>query len=264
MEAFDDLNEEAAYEVLKLIRKKWRYLNAARRYYCWPHVIEPLVEKIRKSKTLKARFKKEFKKIFAIKPLDSGDFRSLYRRRTAVSWHKKNKPGFELVASELEPLGVKLLEDACEAAGGYPVVRQPDSLERKKIAKLINAAKEILPPCFISENISKCEVFDEREGTTLGLAKLSKYDNYLLTKLLVSKARKMKCGECKEKICGFNSISKYKLKGVELNSKILNGKDLSGALAVYIHELAHIYGEDGSDKFGRALERAIWAIIDKA
>jgi len=200
-----------------------------------------------------------------MEPLDPEDFRSSYRRRVAIEWHKQNKPDYDLVVSEFEPIGIKLLENACEAAGGYPAVRKPNKSERIKITKLVKAARKLLPPCFISSNISNCEVFDDQAGAALGLARLSRHRGDILTKYLVEIKRKKICRECKEKICGFNSITKYELEGIELNSRLLTaGGDLSGALAVYIHELAHIYGEDGSGKFGRALERAIQAIIGRA
>jgi hypothetical protein len=265
LEAAKCTSASAAYEVLAAIRKKWRYLNAARKHSYWPHIIEELVDNIQPCGALKKRFRKEFKKIYAMEPLDPEDFRSSYKRRVAIEWHKQNKPDYDLVVSEFEPLGIKLLENACEAAGGYPAVRKPNKSERIKITKLVKAARKLLPPCFISSNISSCEVFDDQAGAALGLAILSRHRGDILTKYLVEIERKKICRECKEKICGFNSISKYELEGIELNSRLLAaGRDLSGALAVYIHELAHIYGEDGSGKFGRALERAILAIIDRA
>jgi len=258
------LDASAAYEVLTLIRKKWGYMNAARKYSYWPRIIDALIEKILKNDVLKNLFKIKYNKIYAMKPLDSRDSYSIYRRRAAMVWHKKNKPGFDLVVSEFEALGIELLENACEAEGGYPVVRKPDKFERTKISKLIKIATKMLPPCFISRNISNCRVFDDYTGgTTLGRAILSKRDSIVSAKYQFLKAIKEKCRQCKEKMCGFDPIAKYELEGVELNSKLLTNKDFAGALAVYIHELAHIYGQDGSDKFGRALERAIRSIIDK-
>jgi hypothetical protein len=216
--------------LLVLLRREW-YARPRKQYdsACYRGVVSVLVECIGRDPSAAARFRKEHPHLLVAARLRAGDIAARNRRTQALAWLRSLPVRHRLVQEGFSQLGYPTIEAACEAAGGFTVVREPTDAERVAIELLRDITTRCFAALFDVEQLPPTRILQDGAGVWMGMA------------------------VCVPMRRGGRGPRRFNLPFVALKRYLLAPGRGSEALSTYLHELGHMYGPDASARFSPLL-----------
>ena len=139
---------------------------------------------------------------------------------------------------------ITTLEGECERAEGFSIIREPDTDEKMRIGILEQLAESLFPELFKSIEIPPCKIIKSEKAAWRGMTT---------------------CVPIKKHLLRFRGIAiRYQLPYVAIKPSLLRFNYFGQALGTYLHELAHMFGGDGSAAFSNSLSEFMEVILSKA
>ncbi len=156
-------------------------------------------------------------------------------QRIALRWYRSSEysNNTTFVIGEFSKLGVKSLDTLCREKHGYITHTEADKREQLYINILSRAAKEIFGDLICYDDLPECKVIINEKTQVLGEAHMQIND------------------KDQENIYGMKP--KYEPQFITIQKKFLHSGSFPRAIAVYMHELLHQYGDDVSMQFRKAI-----------
>ena len=227
------LSPEASAILLRALKRRW-YDRPRRKYdfETWSGIIRVLVNNVAKSPTEAEKFNSDYPNLVVAPSVKKSRLTQYNRRRQALDWLRNSELSSRLVQEAFFVLGYTSLEDACERAGGFSVIRDPEGSELKRIALLEQLVHTVFVELFRLIEIPPCKIIKSEVAAWQGMTT---------------------CIPLKEKIT-FNGMRiRFRLPYIALKASLLHPNTFGEALSTYIHEIAHMFGSDQSAAFSRAL-----------
>ena len=167
------------------------------------------------------------------RPIKRSDIPNYNKRRQALSWLRNAETKYHLVQTGFAALGYASLEETCDKAEGFAITREPDEEEIKRI-KLLEAVSQILLADFLKAvELPPCKIIKHDAASWRGMA------NCIPLKRPITVSPRMHI--------------RYRLSQIALKRSLLFEGDFGAVLSTYLHEIAHMFGNEGSASFSKAL-----------
>lgn len=231
-EVIAKISPDTAGKILRTIENSWsRAGGKSKFFFQWGDMVPDLIWRMFQSKREVECFKQEYgERVIADFPTE----RYGNRRKLALVWLHKNEKfrNRRLVFHTFQWLGIDELEQLCEENGGYERVRTANEREQKYLAILKSIALDIFRDYICYDELPECRVITSsaiNEGSA-----------------------------CVHKISGgkknfLGLKADYEIRTVQLKVELFAKGQFAEAVAVYMHELLHQFGGDGSKNFRRAI-----------
>lgn len=232
MSAFQKITPEEAGKVLRIVRKYWSYHGASKCDFCdWEPLVKLLIRRVAESREEKERFCQEFGKELTA---DFAVSNHGNRRKLALQWMRFDTECRErhLVYHEFRILGIRELDDLCKEHGGYEQIREPRVEERQYLDILNRMARDVFRGFTCYEELPQFRIIT---NCTLNNGSACHYGPAV-----------------KQKNC-LGITTRYDIRTVQLRSELFERDKFPEAAVVYMHELLHQLGGDGSIQFRRAI-----------
>jgi len=239
IDLIDYIDAKTSCYLLEKFEKYWYdYPDTKRDVDSWYSVIRKLIRKIAYfDRNVRNDFVNRHTNLVVCERPTSIHTRN--QKTQALIWKEGNLPDARLVQDSFSLLGYNTIVELCEKAGGFNILRKPDSHEQNIFKILETTAKEIFkdffvfyPACFIIENDSS--VFN---GTAFMFKNRDiMYNNY-----------------------GYRI--RYRLDKIAIRKSSFSKETFAKAFSTYCHELCHCFGGDASMPFSRALTDVITLAI---
>lgn len=146
---------------------------------------------------------------------------------------RNSETKYKLVQSGFAVLGYPSLEEACAKEEGFAITREPHEEELERI-KLLEAVAQILLVNFLDQvELPPCKIIKDEGASWRGLAT---------------------CIPLKHPITVSAQMPiRYQLAHIALKRSLLLSDDFGAVLSSYLHEIAHMFGPEGSASFSKAL-----------
>ena len=239
------LPPEASATVLKTLRKRW-YERPKKRYDfdSWYKIIRVLCQNTARCSEQRKQWIHDYPELLVAENVRKTNISAYNKRRQALVWLRDNGGISRLVQDGFLAFGYRTLEDACADDDGYSVTRPPTFPELRYIQILEDMVRAILPDWPDHATLPPTEILKYGKGSWQGMAT---------------------CHAIKDKQMKYRELSlRYRLSRVALQEHLLHPGLLANALSTYLHELAHVFGTDGSAGFSRALSMLMEAVIENA
>jgi hypothetical protein len=231
-----------AFEMLEVFKRRW-YCYPRKKYdfECWHPIIGGLTRRLSEDSVQTQRWREKHPKLLVASQVKRCDVVAFNRRRQALDWLCDQRPPYRLVQDGFSRLGYPRLEEACERDGGFVQIREPDGREAVRIGLLESLVEQILPGFFGEGSLPPCRIITSDQSVWRGLANCIRLTQPRLT----SWGRKTYCRQ------------PY----VALKQRLLIEGGFHEALSTYLHELAHVFGGDQSQRFSNALTEILQCTI---
>ncbi len=233
------LPPEASATVLEALKTRW-YDRPRKKYdfTTWHGIIGTLVKTISQSEDQTQRWQQKYPHLIVAKQVKRTHLPAYNRRRQALDWIRSSGRSYRLVQEAFLDLGYITLEDACEQADGFSVTREPSPDELKYIHILERLITELLPDLFSKLEVPPCKIIKSGRAVWQGMAV---------------------CIPCKhtDPILFRGLKIRYRLPYIALKEYLLQPPCFGSALSTYLHEIAHMFGADGSTSFSHALSEML-------
>lgn len=156
-------------------------------------------------------------------------------QRIALMWYRDSEysKNTTFVMGEFSKLGVKSLDTLCRENKGYVTHIEADEREQLYINILSRVAKEIFGDLICYDDLPECKVIINEKTQVLGEAHMHI------------------CNEHKMNLYGMKP--KFSPQFITIQKSVFHTGSFPRAIAVYMHELLHQYGDDVSMHFRKAL-----------
>lgn len=239
------LTPEAAYRVLEIFKPEWyRYPTKDYDFDSNYPIVCGLIERLSRDQKQVDRFRVSYPHLLVAERVARKDVRRYNRRRQARSWMSERPERFRLVQDGFLRLGYPSLEALCETHDGFNVVREPTPAEREPLSLLEETALQLFGRLFDLPEFPPCRILKNGVGVWMGMAEC----------VPVREANRSGSGWGRRFGLPYIALKQYLL------SPGLGGE----ALSTYLHELAHMFGPDGSARFSHALTEALRISIARA
>jgi len=235
IDLIDYIDAKTSCYLLEKFEKYWYdYPDNKNDVDSWYSVIRKLIRKIAYTDTkVRNDFVKRHTNLVVCERPTSIHTRN--QKTQALIWKEGSLPDACLVQDSFSLLGYNTIVELCEKAGGFNIVRNPDSHEQNTFKILETTAKEIFkdffsfyPACLIIENDSS--VYN-------GTAYMIKNNKIMYN------------------CCGYRI--RYRLEKIAIRRSSFAKESFVKAFSTYCHELCHCFGGDASMPFSRALTEVI-------
>ena len=223
-----------AAELLKSLKSRW-YEYPKKRYdfETWHHIVDTLISRVAECPDQSALWRREYPDLLVAEAVKRKDVARLNRRRQARAWLKSCGKKCRLVQDGFSALGYKTLEQLCEEHDGFATVRSPSEEEQLRIDLLERIASVLLPELLEKTALPPCKIIESDLAAWQGMTE---------------------CFRLRSSQKAFRGLKiRYRLPYVALQSGLLEKERFSEALSCYMHELAHMFGGEGSASFANAL-----------
>ena len=236
-----------SFEVLEALKSRW-YDRPKKQYdfETWYSIIALLVENIAHSGKHREAWIRKYPNLLVAQMVKRNDFRRYNRRRQALAWLRDSYVKYRMVQEAFSRLGYPTLEDVCEKHDGFSVVREPDEKEAVRI-KLLEGLASLLMAEFLEGKdveIPPCKIIKSERAVWSGMA------NCHTIKPSIPTSRNLRI--------------RFRLSFVALKEKYLEKDRFADALSSYLHEMAHMFGSDGSASFSRALTELLHIVVEQS
>lgn len=246
VDALAELSERlppaVAGELLESARRHWATLPA-RRYEVgsWSGVVRELTARLARGPQAARRWRARHPNLAVVGRLPRGDVAAANRRREALAWRSVMGGVISPVQDGFLVLGYARLEELCERAGGFATTRAPTrGRERRRLTLLLNFVQRELADFFPPATLPAVRVIDSPASAWSGVA--------ITHRLHPSRATPS------------GHRLRTRLEAVALRASALASERPFEALETLVHELAHMFGGDGSKRFGYALTELLGRI----
>ena len=156
-------------------------------------------------------------------------------QRIALMWYRSSEysKNTTFVIGEFSRLGIKTLDTLCRENHGYVTHTEADKREQLYINILSRAAKETFGDLICYDDLPECKVIINEKVPVLGEAHM--------------------CINNEEKVNIYGMKSQFSPQYITIQKSVLHTGSFPRAIAVYMHELLHQYGDDVSMHFRKAL-----------
>lgn len=167
---------------------------------------------------------------------DGNDFcKGRSEQRIALLWYRSSEysKNTAFVIGEFSKLGIKSLDALCRENNGYVTCIEANEREQQHIQILKKMAREIFGDLICYEHLPQCKIIINDGSPVLGQA-------YVTT-------------ENANEMNAYGMKPKSNPQFVAIQKSVLCSGGFPRAMAVYMHELLHQYGDDASMSFRQAL-----------
>lgn len=230
----EDLPSEAAAKVLQVLKNRW-YDNPKKQYdfETWHAIIRTLAARVAASAEQKSTWRERYPNLLVARPIKRSDVPNYNKRKQALAWVRSSATKYQLVQTGFATLGYPALEEACEKAEGFAITREPDEAEAKRIQRL-EVVSQLLLASFLKEvEWPQCKIIKYDAAVWRGMA------NCIPLKKPITISPRMHI--------------RYRLSHIALKRSLLLEGDFGAVLSTYLHEIAHMFGNEGSASFSKAL-----------
>jgi hypothetical protein len=230
---------EPSAVLLKALKTRW-YDRPRKKYdfTTWYGIIQTLVKNVSSSVELTQRWRQDYPHLLVAKQVKRTNIPEYNRRRQALDWMKSTGQSYRLVQSGFTYLGYPTLEEACEQEDGFSVTREPNSDELPYIQLLESLIKLLLADLFSEIELPPCQIIKSGRGAWQGMASC----------IPIKTSQQLH----------FRGLTiRYRLPYVALKGDLLAPSCFGNALSTYLHEIAHMFGSDGSASFSHALSKVL-------
>lgn len=240
------LPPEPSAIVLRALKARW-YDRPRKKYdfTTWYGIISTLAKNVSSSTEEAQRWRQDYPHLLVAKQVKRTNIPEYNRRRQALDWMKSSGQSYRLVQSGFLALGYPTLEEACAEADGFSVTRDPDAKERPYIELLEELIALLLPELLSQIELPPCKIIKKGRGAWQGMASC--------IPLKTSQQLRFR-----------GLIIRYSLPYVALKGELLDASCFGSALSTYLHELAHMFGSDGSASFSHALSEILDITLSKS
>ncbi len=225
---------EASAKVLQALKKRWN--DRPRKKYdfeSWHGIVRTLIRSVSQSKKQKMLWKQKYPDLLVTHQTSKKDLPRYNRRKQAMDWFRDSAKKYRLVQDGFLELEYPTLEEVCEQHDGFSIVREPEGKEVKRIQVMEALASLLLSELLEHKKLPPCKIIISDRAIWNGMAICIP----LKHPLTVSGGLKLR----------------YRLPYVALKKYLLRKDNFGCALSTYLHELAHMFGGDGSAHFSRAI-----------
>ena len=240
------LPPKAAVTVLEKLRRHW-YSYPRKRYdFKTLHpVVRIVAERVAADGEARARFRAAHPDLLVARSVRRSDLPAVNQRKQALAWLRDlPAPRPRLVQDAFRGLGYPLLEQACEEAGGFVSVSEPDARERPYVDLLHEVARKVFPELVPPGGLPPTRVIRNATAAWTGI-----------TELLPAEKGTSSPG---------GGLIRYRALYVAVDRRFLRPELFGEALSTYLHELAHIFGTERSVAFAGALTALLGSAADRA
>jgi len=230
----EELPPEAAAKVLQILKNRW-YDNPRKQYdfETWHSIIRTLALRVAVSAEQKKAWHERYPNLLVARPIKRSDVPNYNKRKQALAWVRSAATKYQLVQTGFATLGYAALEEVCEKAEGFAITREPDEEESKRI-QLLEAVSQLLLAGFLKDvELPKCKIIKYDAAAWRGMA------NCIPLKRPITISPRMHI--------------RYRLSHIALKRSLLIDGDFGAVLSTYLHEIAHMFGNEGSASFSKAL-----------
>lgn len=230
----EELPPEPAAKVLQLLKNRW-YDNPKKEYdfKTWHSIIRTLTARVAASPEQKQAWQLRYPNLLVARPIKRSDIPNYNKRRQAIAWLRNAERKQQLVQSGFAALGYPSLEEACAQADGFAITREPDAEERKRIQLLETLCQLLLGDFLQKVELPPCQIIKYEGASWRGMATCIP----LKTPIPVSSRMNIR----------------YQLSYIALKRSLLFDSEFGVVLSTYLHEVAHMFGSEGSAAFSKAL-----------
>jgi len=230
----EELTPAAAATVLQVLKNRW-YDNPKKQYdfETWHPIIRTLTSRISASPEEKQAWQARYPHLLVARPIKRSDIPNYNKRKQALSWLRSSETKYKLVQSGFTLLGYPSLEEACAAAEGFAVTREPHAEEITRI-KVLEAVAQILLVNYLQQvELPPCKIIKDEGASWRGMATCIPLKNPITVSARIP--------------------IRYHLAHIALKRSLLLSADFGAVLSTYLHEIAHMFGPEGSASFSKAL-----------
>ncbi len=229
------LPPNVAGEVLESVRRHWAsYPKRAIEVGSWHPVVRGLTRRLAEDRVEVQRWRARNPLLAVTERISRGDHGAGNRRRQALDWLRGVGGSLTLVQDGFLRLGYPRLEELCERAGGFTKTRTARrGLERARLALVQDFVAEHLASFFPAETRPPLLVIDDPRSAWSGVA----VTHPLRPSLPTPSGHRVRA----------------RLESIAVCASALSDVLPSRALATILHELAHMFGGDGSKRFAGVL-----------
>ena len=231
--------------VLQALRARW-YDRPRKRYdfYSWHPMVATLVNNIAASCEHKRLWRQQQPHLLVARQVRRNDLAAYNRRRQALDWLRNSGRQCRLVQDAFLALDYPTLEDACEEDDGFSVTREPDRSEATRIHLLERLVSSLFPDLCGEVGPPPCRIIKNERAAWRGMTT---------------------CIPLRGHPAVFRGLKvRYRLSHVAIKGHLLRCDRFGNALSTYLHELAHVFGGDGSAAFGHALSLLLEIILNNS
>lgn len=229
-----DLPPDAAATVLEILKNRW-YDSPKKQYdfETWHGIIHTLIRRVADSPQQKISWQERYPHLLVAHPIKRSDIPNYNKRRQALAWLRLSETKYRLVQSGFAALGYLSLETACANDDGFALTREPNAEEIERIRLLESLSKILLADFFREVAVPACKVIKHDAASWQGMA------NCIPLKKPIRVSSRLQI--------------RYRLSHIALKSSLLMEGEFGVVLSTYLHEIAHMFGAEGSASFSRAL-----------
>ncbi len=231
-DVINQIPSEANGSILRILKSYWNQSGRKSKLgYYWDETIKHIIHRIAEDKNVIKDFHDEYKdQLVADFPIEEyGN-----KRKRALDWLSKSKRFGDrrLVYNEFRYLGIDELDHLCQEHNGYEILREANPKEQAYIDILERIAKDIFKEYICYETLPHCLIINNHTINS-GSASIIKIS-----------------GGAKN-ILGVKI--RYQIFNIRLQVNLLTAESFSEAVSVYMHELMHQFGGDGSKSFRKTI-----------
>jgi hypothetical protein len=234
-QAVSKLPSKPSAIVLRALMARW-YDRPRKKYdfTSWHGIIKTLANNVSSSTEEAQRWRQEYPNLLVAKQVKRSNIPEYNRRRQALDWMRSSGQSYRLVQNGFLSLEYPTLEEACAEADGFSVTREPNKNECQYIQHLEGIITLLLPELLSQIELPPCKIIKKGRGAWQGMASC----------IPVKASQQLRFR---------GLIIRYRLAHVALKGELLDASCFGIALSTYLHELAHMFGSDGSASFSHAL-----------
>lgn len=230
----EEVNASTAILLLSYMKSKWNsYPSKLVDLFTWYYVVCQLIRTIAESPEASLQFKELYPNLLYTKRFYKEDIRLINRRRQARAWLNLQPQKYKIVMEQFKLLGYSELEAVCESAGGFADNSQPNEKEMRYIKILENVKKTIFSNFFLGKESIPFRIIRKENVALVGKAEVVK------SKVTAENA--------------YGLQARQQLNSIAIKEECFQKEAFPEALAVYLHEMSHMFGGDSSANFSRAL-----------
>ena len=231
-EVFDQISPKAAGRILRVLERVWsRSAKAGRWDYDWEETVSHLIRRVAEDSKEVERFRKEYGSRLVA---DFPDEEYGNRRKLALAWFGKSVEfgNRRIVFSDFETLSIDSLDSLCREHGGYEQLREANLKEQRYLDILERIAATVFKGYVCYNQFPHCRIITNR---TVNAGSAFSVD--------------MTGGEKNS----FGLKVRQEIRTIQLRVELFAQDRFSEAVAVYMHELMHQFGGDGSEAFRKMI-----------
>jgi hypothetical protein len=235
----------AATRLLDALRRHWGDpLPRGIKVGAWSNVIAALIRRIESDRLAAGKWRMDHPGLLTLLPLERRSVSDRNRRAAARAWARARCTEAVLVQSTFARLGFPTVEQACEAADGFPKPSAPDPVLRHRVEMLRSFVEEHFRALFLEVAAPEVLVMDTRSAGWKGLA--------------------VTFPEPQKRWSATGRRIRFRVPSIVMPCQELGLGSPDTALSTYVHERCHIFGGDGAAGFSAALTDAMVCLVRAA